>query len=262
MRQPEGLSVPGRESEVCLLKKSIYGLKQAPRCWNDRFNEFLLKYGLSRSQDDSCLYYRRQGEEFLLIAIFVDDGLLCSNRSETIQDVCSFLAREFEMRTSSVDRFLNINVTRDRSNRTITLDQRHYIQETLEKYGMGESNLRATPAKPGIHLSISQRPDSEEERQYMRKVPYREAVGSLLYLMSMTRPDIAFAVNRVAQHSEDPGLPHWRAIKRILAYLSGIRLHGIRFTKTINPTLSLATQTLTTGVTLTIDVQLVDTLSS
>jgi hypothetical protein len=57
MKQSEGFVIPGKEQEVCRLIKSIYGLKQASRVWNIKFNEFIIKFGLTKSQADPCIYY-------------------------------------------------------------------------------------------------------------------------------------------------------------------------------------------------------------
>lgn len=67
MDQPEGFVIKRKEDQVVKLLKSLYGLKQALRCWNTKFNDFLLKFGLTRSNSDPCLYFRRQGEEFTLV---------------------------------------------------------------------------------------------------------------------------------------------------------------------------------------------------
>lgn len=73
MDQPEGFVVADRKNEVCRPVKCIYGLKQAPRVWNARFNDFLVRYGLTRSTTDPCVYFHRKGEEFIIVVIFVDD---------------------------------------------------------------------------------------------------------------------------------------------------------------------------------------------
>ena len=76
MEQPEVLTSLGKEDYVCLLNKCLHGLKQAPRIWNEKFNRFLVKFGLSRSEFDSCMYFRRNSKEILIVAIFVDDTLV------------------------------------------------------------------------------------------------------------------------------------------------------------------------------------------
>jgi hypothetical protein len=103
MSQPAGFSVPEREMEVCKLIKSIYGTKQAPRVWNARFNDFLITFGLTRSTADPCIYYRHKGEEMTILAVFVDDGLSCSNKKESLQQIIEHLKKEFQIRTMDAD---------------------------------------------------------------------------------------------------------------------------------------------------------------
>jgi hypothetical protein len=90
--------IPGKEQEVCRLVKSIYGLKQAFRVWNIKFNEFIIKFGLTRSQADPCIYYRhlRLGEadeELTIFILYVDDGLILSNIKSILTDMVEFLGK-------------------------------------------------------------------------------------------------------------------------------------------------------------------------
>jgi hypothetical protein len=226
MEQPEGFISPGREKDVCRLIKSLYGLKQAPRCWNNKFNDFLIKFGLTRSTSDSCIYYRRQGEEFTVVAIFVDDGLICSNEPDSLSAILTHLRTEFEMTTSEANRYLGLNIIRDRSHRLLFVNQNHYI---LKKFSMDTCNPKTIPADPNARMSAEMTPKTENATKEMSSVPYREAIGSLMYLMVMTRPDIAFAVNQVSQYCQNPGPGHWNGVKRILAYLAGTPNHGLLF---------------------------------
>ncbi len=95
MDQPECFTVPGRETDVCRLIKSICRLKHSPRLWNPKFNEFLVKFGLTRSIADPCVYFRRLGKEVTIVAIYVDDGLVCSNKPDTLRSILEFLGKEF-----------------------------------------------------------------------------------------------------------------------------------------------------------------------
>jgi hypothetical protein len=72
-------------------------------------------------------------------------------------------------------------------------------------------------------------PQNEEEEAEMKTIPFREAVGSLMHVMVMTRPDIAYAVGQVAHYAQKPGKQHWRAVKRILAYLIKTKNYGLCF---------------------------------
>ena len=238
MDQPEGFTVPGRETDVCRLIKSIYGLKQAPRLWNKKFYEFLVKFGLTRSTADPCVYFRRLGEEVTIVAIYVDDGLVCSNKPDTLTSILEFLGKEFQMRTLSADRFVGVNITRDRERRQLFFAQPHYITFILEKFNMAGCNIKAVPADPNARLSSIMSPTDEEEMAEMRLVPYREAIGSLIYLAVMTRPDISYAVGQVSQYCQNPGRVHWNAVKHIIAYLKKTINYGILFYKSQFNTLS------------------------
>ena len=99
----------------------------------------------------------------------------------------------------------------------------------LNKFKMGDCKSVATPAEPGLKLSLDMSPKIDRERDGMKLIPYKEAVGALLYISTTTRPDISYAVGQVAKFNHNPGLTHWRAVKRIFPYLAGTRKHGIIF---------------------------------
>ncbi len=209
MDQPEGFVVPGRENEVCRLIKSIYGLKQAPRVWNEKFNSFLLKFGLTRCDADQCIYYRQKEDgEITFVIIYVDDGLICSNRKETAAEISAYLSTEFKIRTLPANRFLGVDITRNRENRELFLCQSDFIARTLKKFSMESCNPKATPSVPGLRLTKDMCPTTEEDERLMKDKPYSEAIGSLMYLSTMTRPDIAFSVSQASRFSKSPGLQH------------------------------------------------------
>jgi hypothetical protein len=112
------------------------------------------------------------------------------------------------------------------------LSQPEYIQKITEKFNMTECNQLAIPADPSCRLSPDMSPQNKEEETEMLNTPFREAVGSLMHVMVMTRPDIAYAVGQVAQFAQNPGKQHWRAVKRILAYLKKTPNVGLRFNQT------------------------------
>ena len=229
MEQPEGFIKPGDEDKVCRLIKCIYGLKQASRVWNTKFNDFLLKFGLIRSTADPCVYYRHQEEEITFVIIYVDDGLVCSSKKETLDKILEHLNTTFEMRSTPVGRFIGIDIIRNRAERKLHISQSHFVDKLLIKFNMSQCNPRTVPADPNVRLDSLMSPKNEEESKLMEAVPYREAVGGLMYAMVMSRPDIAFAVSQVAKFCQNPGPGHWSAVKRILAYLAGTRNFGLSF---------------------------------
>lgn len=148
MEQPDGFIVAGKEDHVCLLEKSLYGLKQAPRVWNEKFNLFLVKFGLSRCESDSCVYHCQKGEDLLVVAIFVDDGLVCGTSSSSIQLVIEFLSKEFDMRCLPATRFLGLDIHRDRESRSILINQPEFIKKILCRFNMATCNPTTIPADP------------------------------------------------------------------------------------------------------------------
>ena len=128
------------------------------------------------------------------------------------------LADKFQLKEfGDVGRYLNLQV--EHRNGSFFLHQRSYIESVMEKFRMQEAKWAKTPGPDGV-LSKSMCPQSDDERKEMADVPYKSAVGSLLYASGGTRPDIAFAVNTCSQFSQDPGRQHWQAVKRILRYLT------------------------------------------
>lgn len=219
MSQPEGYITEGKEEQVCALKKCLYGLKQASRVWSEKFCSFLLKFGLTRSKTDQCLFFCRQGEELTIILIYVDDGIIASNNTEKKHQILSYLASNFEIRILEANRFVGMNITRDRNELKLFVDQTDTINKALTQFNLGGCNIKTVPADPNSRLSAQMAPQNEEEVEEMKHVRYRQAVGILLYISIMTRPDIAFATNQVAQYCQNPGKSHWRAVVQIFAYL-------------------------------------------
>ena len=225
LEQPEGFIVTGKETKVCRLRKCIYGLKQASRVWNRTFDDFLLRFGLTRSITDPCIYFRRHQNNFTIVAIWVDDGLVCGSDKKIINDMFTYLSTHFDMRSALVSNFVGLEIQRDRTNRNLYVSQPRYIAKILQKFSMSECNPKKVPADPNARLIISQ------SAVILEDAPYREAIGSLMYLTIASRPDIAFAVNQVSQFCEKPDASHWGAVKRIFAYLKGTSNYGLCFTK-------------------------------
>jgi hypothetical protein len=222
MEQPEGFIIPGKERHVCKLKKSLYGLKQAPHVWGELFTGFLKDQGFHPSSADPCLLIRLKEEERTYLAIWVDDAIIASNHQSTIDALLTSMNQTFKIRAHPVTRFVGIDVTRDRASRKIYLSQQDYITKIIGTFNMESCAPKDVPADPNVRLI---KPTNCQS--LLTEVPYREAVGSLLYLALMTRPDISFAVGLVSRYSEKHDQTHWNAVRRIISYLKGTQLFGI-----------------------------------
>ena len=223
MLQPEGFEEKEKENLVCRLKKSLYGLKQAPRCWYKRFDSFIMSLGYSRLCSDPCAYYKRFDDgEFIVLLLYVDDMLVAGPNNDRIEVLKAQLAREFEMKDlGAANKILGMQIYRDRNSRKIWLSQQNYLKKILHRFNMQDCTPMCTPLPINFKLSSSMSPSSEEERIEMSRVPYASAVGSLMFAMVCTRPDIAQAVGAVSRYMANPGKEHWRAVKRILKYVKG-----------------------------------------
>ena len=116
---------------------------------------------------------------------------------------------------------LGMRIIRDRANGTLKLSQLEYVKKILNRFNMNEAKLVSTLLGSHFKLSKEQSPKTEEERDYMSKVPYALAIGNLMYAMVCTRPDIAHAMGVVSRYMSRPGKQHWEAVKWILRYLRG-----------------------------------------
>jgi hypothetical protein len=105
----------------------------------------------------------------------------------------------------------------------MSLDQEKYIDIVLTRFGMTDCSSLPTPINESEPLSEKSCPTNYEEHLEMRNIPYREAVGSIMYLAVSTRPDISKAISNVSKFLQNPGKDHWKAVKRILRYLKGTK---------------------------------------
>ena len=224
MEQPEGFISKDEKQKVCKLQRSIYGLKQASRSWNMRFDEEIKTYGFIQNPDESCVYKFIKDKRVVFLILYVDDILLIGNNVELLSDVKAWLAEQFQMKDlGEASYILGIRLIRDRKKKLLALSQALYIDKMLVRYSMQNSKKGNLPSRHGVVLSKRQCPTTPQEEEDMRRIPYASAVGSLMYAMLCTRPDICYAVGIVSRFQSNPGLDHWVAVKHILKYLRRTR---------------------------------------
>ncbi|KAJ9541893.1 hypothetical protein OSB04_028399 [Centaurea solstitialis] len=220
MEQPEGFEDPKNPNKVCKLLKSIYGLKQASRSWNLHFDERIKEFGFAKSEFEPCVYTKFSGSIVTFLVLYVDDILLIGNDVPTLQSVKEWLSKCFQMKDLGEAAYiLGIKIYRNRSKRLIGLSQSTYIDKVLKRFRMDESKKGFIPMQHGIVLSKTQCPVSSEDQDKMKSVPYASAIGSIMYAMLCTRPDVAYSVSVTSRYQQNPGEPHWVAVKNILKYL-------------------------------------------
>ena len=224
MMQPDGFITEGQENMVCKLHKSIYGIKQASRSWSKCFDQVIKSFGFDQNEEGPCVYGKMQDDIVVFLILYVDDILLIGNEFEMLLKVKIQLATQFQIKDLGKAQYvLGIKIIRGRKNKIIALSQENYIDSILSKYNMQDSEKGFTPFRYGINLSQDQCPMTAEKKEYMKTVPYASAIGSLMYVMLCTRPDIFYSVGIVSRYQSNPGREHWTAVKHILKYLRRAR---------------------------------------
>lgn len=221
---------PGDGDPCARLEKGIYGLKQGANLWNKRLHQVLVKLGFTRITSDPCVYVYLRDNIRIIVPIHVDDMTLASKSRSAILKVIDELRKYFKLRhLGPTTGLLGVAVTRDRAKRKLWIDQRAYAIDVLSRFNMLDSKAVATPLAPGVRLSKADSPQTPDEAEEMRSVPYIQATGALLYLAMCTRPDIAYAVGVLCRFNASPGPKHWQAVKHLLRYVRGTLDYKIEY---------------------------------
>uniref|UniRef100_A0A0A9YPH4 Copia protein n=1 Tax=Lygus hesperus TaxID=30085 RepID=A0A0A9YPH4_LYGHE len=177
----------------------------------------------SNSKHDTCLYIKSETDHRLYVFLFVDDLLIIGNNLNEIERFKHNLRNQFEMSDlGEVKNFLGLTIERDRSNKTMKIHQKDYIQKLLIKFGMDYSKPIGTPVEKNLKLNFN------KSHQTLDK-PYRELIGSIIYLMIGSRPDLCFAINFFSRYQESPTVEHWNYLKRVLRYIRGSAHLGLLY---------------------------------
>lgn len=225
MKIPQGIEVGDSDNNICKLQKSLYGLKQSPRCWNNKFKDFLKIFNLEQSSADQCIFHGTIKGADVYLALFVDDGLIASKSREILDDIISKMREYFDISLGDASYFVGIQIERNRDKGTMIIHQQAYINKMIKMFGMSDAKPLSVPADPNVTLrAVYENND----------VPYREAVGSLMFVATVSRPDIAFAVHNVSRYINKHNDFHWQAVKRIMKYFIGTANYGIKYEKSDN----------------------------
>ncbi|OMO73383.1 Integrase, catalytic core [Corchorus capsularis] len=225
MSQPEGFIDSENEDHVCLLQKFLYGLKQSPRQWYKRFDSFMVSHDFARNQYDNCVYSKKLSDgSYIYLLLYVDDMLIAAKDLAEINSLKALLSSEFEMKDlGAAKKILGMEIWRDRKVGLLYVSQQKYIEKVLQSFQMDKAKPVSTPLAAHFKLDASALPSSNDEVNCMSIIPYSSAVGSLMYAMVCTRPDLAHAVSVISRFMSNPGKTHWEAVKWIMRYLNGTK---------------------------------------
>eukprot|EP00961_Rhodomonas_salina_P143744 1934589-Rhodomonas_salina.1 len=171
----------------------------------------------------------KRGTSVILLSIYVDDGIAATNDPKLYKEFLSALSKDFELSYQGpISWYLGTNIKQDPANKRIELSQAQYVKDILELFGMTGANLVSTPLELNTHLTRDDCPaPGQINKQFRRE--YQRIVGSLMYLASFTRPDLAHAVNQCSRFMANPGPSHMEAARRILRYLAGTAHLGLTY---------------------------------
>jgi Reverse transcriptase (RNA-dependent DNA polymerase) len=222
MKQPEGFEIKNQNNKVMLLKRALYGLKQAALAWWKELEAFMKTQGFYRAHSDAGIFIYKDNRGRLVIAlVYVDDGLFFGIDKSFVDKKKKACLKHWECRdTGDVTEFLGIRVTRDAGK--IQLDQRKYLAKVLDRFQMTNAKIAQTPLPTGWNPTENKNAVNPVIRQ-----KYQTVIGSLLYLMLGTRPDIAFAVIKMSQFSANPSQEHLDKAMYIMRYLVGTQDYSI-----------------------------------
>ncbi|KAD2805656.1 hypothetical protein E3N88_39033 [Mikania micrantha] len=191
MEQPKGFSAPGQEGKMCKLVKSLYGLKQAPKQWHHKFDQVMLNNGFKINECDKCVYVKNT------------------------------MRARFDMKDMGLaDVILGIKI--NRTQHGLMLSKSHYVDKILENFNEGDTSVAQTPVDTTQHLS-------KNRGERVVQLEYSRIIGSLMYLMTCTRPDLAYVVSRLSRYTSNPSSEHWKSMTRLLRYLGYTRNYGLHY---------------------------------
>ncbi|CAI7750057.1 unnamed protein product [Closterium sp. NIES-53] len=218
LRRPPGFTESFPAGTQWSLRRPVYGLHQAPREWHDTLRTTLADLGFAPSTADPSLFLRTDTSlPPFYVLVYVDDLVFATADTEALTLVKS----EQQKRHTCTDlgelrSYLGLQITWDRAPHTITLTQSHNVHQVLQRFGFQFSSPQPTPLSTSHLLSAPPSVESVEPSG-----PYLELVGCLMYLMTCTRPDLAYPLSLLARYVA-PGKHrkvHWDAAKRVVHYL-------------------------------------------
>lgn len=217
LSQPEGFVDNTNPNYVCKLNKALYGLKQSPRQWYNTIKPVLESVGVNSSPSDSGIFSGMVDNALVLMGIYVDDLFIACESLSVLQSIKDKLSSTFAMKDLGVMKhYLGIDINYEREKGAVTLSQRHFIDEVLKRFSMSQCKSSSTP----MEAKSMQQPHIDGDSTLSDK-PYRKLIGSVMYILLCTRPDISFPVGVLSKFLQSPTNTHWTSAKRILRYLQG-----------------------------------------
>ena len=211
MKLPGGCGEPS--GKYVNLEKALYGLKQRGLLWNDLLVDKLVSvHGKGQCMADPCVFRLiREGKLVLILAVDIDDMAVAGTRVK-VNKLLVMLNKDFEMNDlGELSFFAGCTITQDTEKGSTSISQKTFIETLARRFDV--TTTSSYPAPPCANL------EARVEDESGGTWPYKEAVGGLMWLVVMSRPDITSAVRAISRHSNSPAERHWEAVLQIIRYL-------------------------------------------
>ncbi|TMI83023.1 MAG: hypothetical protein E6H10_08620 [Bacteroidetes bacterium] len=226
MEQPPGFEQPDhpRKDYVLLVNKGLYGLKQSGSLYANDQKKKLVELGFAPSEADECVFL--SADKRIIVATYVDDGLVCAETQEEIDWVITELSKHYTVRNlGTPTKFLGMDISRPDPRGPITISQSTYARKLLAKFDMQDCNSVKAPCdQRASYLHLRTETESPADSAL-----YRSMTSSIMHLAIWTRPDIAWITNKLCQFNKDPSELHMAAIKHLLRYIQGTLDYAFTF---------------------------------
>ncbi|GKA78709.1 retrovirus-related pol polyprotein from transposon TNT 1-94 [Tanacetum coccineum] len=213
INQPEDFIAPGQEGKVCRLVKSLYGLKQAPKKWHQKFDHTMLESGFKINECDKCVYVKDTSAGYVILCLYVDDMLIVGSNDKIIRSTKDDMGL--------ADVILGMKIIRTQNG--LVLSQVRYVDKIINTHNAGDFDQARTPIDNSLHLS-------KNRGLGVAQLEYSRIIGMLMYLMTGTRLDLAYAVSRLSRYTSNLSYGHWKAITRISDIKDSRSTSGYLFT--------------------------------
>ena len=223
--QPKGYEIMDPKEYACRLNKSLYGTRQGARMWYISLHTHLTKRGFKRSKDDYCLYYKNEGTNILIILVYVDDIIILASSIESMTKAKKEFEKEFKMKDMGELRyFVGMQINYNRNKREISIHQKGYAEKALITFNMSDCKGTLIPMNNQNDLI-----PTDEDEKFKDVTLYRKLIGTLIYAVTCTRPDLAYSVSKLAKYMQNPLQKHFMAAKRVLRYIAKTKDYGLRY---------------------------------
>ena len=216
MEQPEGFKIPSSENKVLHLKKALYSLKQASLAWWNALNDSMKELGFEQIKSDPGIFlYKRNGSLTVVAIVYVDNSIFCGPSKAIVDEIKGHFMRKWKCQDlGEATKFLHMHIKRH--GHKINIDQCAYLDKVIECFGLQNANSTPTPLPQGYYPICNDGPLNPP-----LCTKFQTIIGSLLYIMIGTWPDIAYTVTALLKHSANSTKEYVSKVLYIYCYLLG-----------------------------------------